>query len=203
MKLLFSIALILSSTLCSNLSQEFEANLPYEEMYTPAMSSFDSYIEYIKELFFSTGKNRHYPLFKQCDDRWRNDMIKTKTVCQVGCLMSSVSMALNGLGEKIEGAESNPGTLNAWLKTHGGYQDNLFVWGSITKAHSLKYLGKFKSATDYVSDKYIVILNVHNGGHWVLATSYSGGVYQVNDPGYKTTSYSTAEVTQAAVYEIL
>ena len=32
--------------------------------------------------------------------------------------------------------------------------------------------------------------NVHNGGHWVLATGYSGDKILVNDPGYSTSSYS-------------
>merc|ERR1712176_302962 len=36
---------------------------------------------------------------------------------------------------------------------------------------------------------HVVILNVHNGGHWVLAKGYSGDNIQVNDPGYSSTSY--------------
>ena len=32
--------------------------------------------------------------------------------------------------------------------------------------------------------------NVHNGGHWVLATGYNGDTILVNDPGYSTSSYS-------------
>ena len=37
-----------------------------------------------------------YPLYKQCDSRWGSDIIVSKTVCQVGCLMSSISMGLAG-----------------------------------------------------------------------------------------------------------
>lgn len=37
-----------------------------------------------------------YPLYKQCDPRWGGDIIESTTVCKVGCLMSSVSMALAG-----------------------------------------------------------------------------------------------------------
>ena len=29
-----------------------------------------------------------YPLYHQCDDNWGSDMMVTKTICQVGCLMS-------------------------------------------------------------------------------------------------------------------
>jgi ABC-type bacteriocin/lantibiotic exporter with double-glycine peptidase domain len=39
-----------------------------------------------------------------------------------------------------------------------------------------------------------VILNVHNGGHWVLATSYQGDTIYVNDPGYSTTYYTLAQI---------
>ena len=39
-----------------------------------------------------------YPLFMQCDPRWANDYLGyagNRTVCQSGCLISSVSMVLN------------------------------------------------------------------------------------------------------------
>ena len=29
----------------------------------------------------------------------------------------------------------------------------------------------------------VVIMNVNSGGHWVLATGYSGNTIYVNDPG--------------------
>lgn len=62
--------------------------------------------------------SRNYPLYKQCDPKWGNQQIGTssKTICQVGCLMSSVAMALSGVGHNY-----NPSTLNSWLKGHGGY----------------------------------------------------------------------------------
>jgi len=46
----------------------------------------------------------------------------------------------------------------------------------------------------YISNGYIVILNVHNGGHWVLATSFQGDTIYVNDPGYSTTYYTLAQI---------
>ncbi len=33
-----------------------------------------------------------FPLFKQCDEPWANDIMDTKTICAVGCLMSSTAM---------------------------------------------------------------------------------------------------------------
>jgi hypothetical protein len=66
------------------------------------------------------------PLFKQCDARWANDLMQNATVCSVGCLMSSCSMALasrniqlpfnqSQLGAQVL-VDSNPGSLNAWLR---------------------------------------------------------------------------------------
>lgn len=101
--------------------------------------------------------------------------------------MSSVAMALSGCGKSY-----NPGTLNTWLKGHGGYvSGDLFVWGSVNSL-GLSYIGKVANSNIQaeLNKNSIVILNVHNGGHWVLATSMSGSTIQVNDPGYSTTSYT-------------
>lgn len=67
---------------------------------------------------------RPYPLFKQCDPRWGNDTIETTTICAVGCLMSSTAMALAGHNIGVEGRRADPGTLNAWLRGHGGYDSS-------------------------------------------------------------------------------
>ena len=38
-----------------------------------------------------------YPLFAQCDEKWADDLMDTKTICDVGCLMSSTAMGLAGI----------------------------------------------------------------------------------------------------------
>ena len=47
-----------------------------------------------------------------------------KTICQVGCLMSSITMGLN--------AGYTPGTMNKWLTENNGYDngDDL-IWGAL------------------------------------------------------------------------
>ena len=44
---------------------------------------------------------RNYPMYKQCDSRWGNQKLGTsaKTICDAGCAMSSVAMALGGIGK--------------------------------------------------------------------------------------------------------
>lgn len=136
---------------------------------------------------------RNYPMYKQCDSKWGSEQLGTSsnTICKAGCLMSSVSMALSGCGKNY-----NPGTLNTWLKGHGGYvSGDLFVWGSVGPL-GLTYVGKVANSNiaSALSNNEIVILNVHNGAHWVLATSMSGSTISVNDPGYSTTSYTLSEI---------
>ena len=180
---------------------QFQAELPVEFQVEPVMTPGETVANYLKGIF-STEANS-YPLYKQCDSRWKNNKISTKTICQVGCLMSSVSMTLAGHGKKVDGKTATPGTLNAWLKKHGGYQGNLFVWGAVSK-FGLKYHGKVKGTTtinSYISKScYDVILNVNHGGHWVLATGKGTSTFSVRDPGYSKTSYGHGEVVQAAIY---
>lgn len=137
--------------------------------------------------------SRSYPLYKQCDSKWGSNHIGTssKTICQVGCLMSSASMALAGTGHSY-----NPGTLNTWLKANGGYASgDLFVWSAINKL-GLTYKGAVSNADikKNLDAGHVVICNVHSGAHWVLAHSYSGDTIHVNDPGYSTTSYSLSQI---------
>jgi hypothetical protein len=137
--------------------------------------------------------SRNYPLYKQCDNAWRNEQLGTSsnTICSAGCLMSSTAMALAGTGHSF-----NPSTLNAWLKTHGGYvSGDLMVWGAINSL-GLTFKGKVANSQIKANlDKgNVVICNVHNGGHWVLATGYSGDNIMVNDPGYPTTSYALSQI---------
>ena len=146
---------------------------------------------------------RTYPVFKQCDSRWGSERLGTSsnTICQAGCLMSSCSMALAGTGHNY-----NPSTLNKWLTSNGGYvSGDLFVWGSVT---SLGLSFEAKVGNSQIKAKLdagkVVICNVHNGGHWVLAYAYSGDNIMVNDPGYSTTSYAISQIVdgQNAVYGI-
>jgi len=144
-------------------------------------------------LLVAVAASRTYPVYKQCDAKWGNEQLGTSanTICKAGCLMSSVAMALAGIGKNY-----NPGTLNTWLKGHGGYASgDLLVWGSVSPL-GLSYAGKVANSNiaSSLAANHIVILNVHNGGHWVLAYSMSGNTINVNDPGYNTASYALSEI---------
>ena len=147
--------------------------------------------------------SRTYPLYKQCDPQWKNEQLGTSsnTICSAGCLMSSAAMALAGTGHTF-----NPSTLNQWLKSHGGYvSGDLFVWGSINSL-GLVFEGKVNNSEikSKLDQGKVVICNVHNGGHWVLAYAYNGDSILVNDPGDSTTSYNLNEIVngQNGVYRV-
>lgn len=113
-------------------------------------------------------------------------------------------MALDGYGIRLNGQGSNPSTLNSWLKSNGGFQGALYVWSAVGKL-GLSYKGKIANSEikSYVArGNSIVILNVHNGGHYVLATGVSGNNILVNDPGYNTGSYALNQITSASVYTL-
>ena len=152
-------------------------------------------------LFLATA--RTYPLYKQCDSKWGSEHLGTssKTICQAGCAMSSLAMGLAGIGKNY-----NPSTLNTWLKGHGGYvSGDLLVWGSVTSL-GLSFIGKVANSqiAPGLSAGHVVILNVHNGGHWVLATGISGSKINVHDPGFSTSSYDMSEIVagQTAMYRV-
>lgn len=143
---------------------------------------------------------RNYPLYKQCDSQWGSQKLgtsPTNTICSAGCLMSSAAMALKAIG-----SNQNPSTLNAWLIGHGGYvSGDLFVWASINPlgVNFVGFINRAGIEKNLKADN-IVIMNVHNGAHWVLATSMiDSNTVAVNDPGYSTTSYTLAQVVEGNI----
>jgi len=127
-----------------------------------------------------------YPLFKQCNASWGNDIMVSTTICKVGCLMSSTSMALKGNGIEIDGKISaNPGTLNQWLKNNNGYDSsNDFkesVLPNITKDGAVTWPKDGMHKTNdlqlqtvqlYLEQGRVMIANVMNGSHFVLVTGW-------------------------------
>lgn len=168
-----------------------------------------------------------YPLRKQCDPAWADDVIHIKTVCAVGCLMSSTSMALRQRGVPIPvdtpaeeapaafptarpPVEATPGSLNAWLRTHGGYvpgTDDLEESAvSGLDPQRIRWTNASMHTTNDLSWSHVVglldsgaavIANVLHGRHFVLVVGYdratSGDVLYVNDPGFWRSSYSFAD----------
>lgn len=149
---------------------------------------------------------KRYPLFQQFDYRWKDDVIVTKTVGAVGCLMSSASMALNGHGITISGKASNPGALNAWLRNNKGYVsgDNFaeaalpkldpthVSWSDTSGMHRTNDIPLASVKASIVAGQP-VIANVMKGEHFVLVVGFEehadDTTLYVNDPGFYRVAY--------------
>jgi len=138
------------------------------------------------------------PYYNQCNSTWGGNLIGqpghcSETICSVGCALTSVAMVLRYLGDNVD-----PGSLNAWLRNHGGYSGCLIYW-SVPANHdqNIQYVTSF-----YTTDKtrvrqeldagypVIVGVNVVNGNprHYVVVTRYTGSspsyTYYINDPAW-------------------
>ena len=129
----------------------------------------------------------------------------TKTICDVGCLMSSTAMGLAGAGIPIQaGVDSTPQTLNEWLRNNEGYSGNNLIETQVPLSdpsrifwpddgfHKTNDLS-FEVVCSYLDKGRIVIGNVHDGGHFVLLDGYSaedGDTFHVRDPGFHQDTYS-------------
>lgn len=169
------------------------------------------------------------PLYSQCDPLWANDLMDTKTICAVGCAMSSTAMGLAGASISIPDSlkahlratstsASTPKTLNAWLKENGGYTgSNDIIWTSVPAiAPDLIYWPddgfhkvndmEYDDVVKFLEKGRIVIANVNNGGHFVLVTGYDTDkdTLYVNDPGYAKYSYShTKDIVGYRMFDVV
>jgi hypothetical protein len=146
------------------------------------------------------------PLFKQCDSRWGSDHMGTDTICEVGCLMSSTSMALNGRGITIggKGGVINPGTFNSWLRSNGGYENNDLIESAVPKVDpgKVSWPSDGMHTSNDIPLSHIqsmlrggrpVIANVMHGQHFVLVVGWNStnpDALAVNDPGFNNLFYS-------------
>lgn len=159
-----------------------------------------------------------YPLFSQCDPAWGSDLMDTKTICQVGCLMSSTAMAIAGSKITINAAPSNSGSLNTWLRLNGGYDGSndliesvvqkidpvRIVWPS-DAMHTTNDL-PYTTIKSYLSQGRVVVANVNGGHHFVLTVGFSddGDTLAVNDPGYDKSTYSySKDVVGWRIYDMV
>jgi ABC-type bacteriocin/lantibiotic exporter with double-glycine peptidase domain len=145
---------------------------------------------------------RIYPLFKQCDSHWGTNKLGTgnSTICQAGAAVTSVAMGIAAVGHNYD-----PATLNTWLIENDGYvAGDQLVWSAVRKT-GVSYNGTFQSYEGKVSNAMIknsldsnsiVVCNVRNGSHWVVATGYKGNTIMVNDPEFSTTSYTLSEIVE-------
>jgi hypothetical protein len=133
-----------------------------------------------------------YPLYKQCNTSWGTNTMVSATICDVGCLMSSVSMAIAGKQIMIPRKDgsfvgSDPATFNVWLQNNKGYgSDNELEEAAVPALNPTRISwpadGMHPSndlpvskVVDYLNQGRVVIANVDKGGHFVLVVGYDQG----------------------------
>ena len=98
------------------------------------------------------------------------DKIDDLTICQVGGLVSSVSMVLHSRGIMIDGQEATPTTLNTWLKRNGGYIGNQLNWISLD-ALGIKFTHETFNHTEMrmciCDSAWGVFFAVEKGSHYI------------------------------------
>jgi len=149
------------------------------------------------------GTGESWKLFKQCDSRWAPNRLGTcsETICQAGCAMSCVAMILATKGVNID-----PGVLNSWLRSHGGYVSGCdIIWSKANEFGKVAFIGQsrqpYAAICDGISKGYAYIANVMNGRHWVLLSACEANEsFEVNDPGFSRSSYTYGEVGLVSIY---
>ena len=131
--------------------------------------------------------------------------------------MTSISMALNGYGYKVDGKGSDPGVLNQWLVHNYGYECaggdcNNLVLQQIHKLNAtILYKGEPTSTSlglngtlQLMKEGNVLIAHVRNRTHFVLVDGYDDGKkeFSVLDPFYDSPFYSFANISDFIVYEM-
>lgn len=111
--------------------------------------------------------------------------------------------------------DSNPGSLNQWLKQHGGYDsqnDLIEETIPLVDPSRVNFVGYWRQNQPLSASQLqtmldlgvIVIGNVHQGRHFVLITGYSADLttFTVNDPGFDTLSYQYTDFVGFRVFSI-
>ncbi|KFE68654.1 glucosaminidase domain-containing protein [Hyalangium minutum] len=136
------------------------------------------------------------PMYKQGDAEWGSRALGTgSSISAAGCAMTATSMAVS----KISGQAINPGQMDKYLDSHGGYVGNGLVWDKAAQAaglHASKQGWSLDTINKQVDAGRPVVIGVDykagSGGgangtdHWITVTGRGkeGGkdVYFANDP---------------------
>ena len=148
----------------------------------------------------STGP---YASWKQYEGPWISVQVGTsgKTIKQIGCLVTSVTMLIAKSGVPTVLDELNPGTFVEYLNAHNGFSGGNFVWESVSNvAPTFKYKSKtavfgytkqqkLNKLTELMNNGCYVVAEVkgNTGQHWVAIDAISGSTVTMMDPGSAST----------------
>lgn len=139
----------------------------------------------------STGSvSLNVPSYKQYDSRWASTKIGTKTINQVGCVLTSVSM--------VYSYKNNTTVYPNAMKSKLTFSNNDVVWSSVTKAlgATRKTYGNCAISQTIMKNIYnqlkagkpVIIFNYSTSKgsyHAVVITGYSGSTSAFSASGFK------------------
>lgn len=142
--------------------------------------------------------------WKQCDSRWGNMYVGSKTICSIGCALTSISIQLARSGVQLNvSGEFNPGTFMQTHKSNGGFSDNIITWNVSRIAPNFKLIAshealfgtkenKIKTLKKYAANGEYIVLGVRHGvgqdiGHYVAYNDSSSDEIFIFDPAGNTT----------------
>lgn len=165
-----------------------------------------------------------YANWKQYEGSWISIQMGNsgKTIKQIGCLVTSVSMQIARSGVQTNIQDFNPGTFVQFLNSHGGFvSGGNFVWGAATQAApSFKYGGqisvsgmireqKLNKIKELVNQKGVYVVaevKGNTGQHWVAIDTVQGNTVKMMDPGSAATDmwgqYPWANTSTLAYYKV-
>ena len=145
-----------------------------------------------------------------------------RTIGQIGCLVTSVSMLIAKSGVSTNIQNFNPGTFVTHLNSHGGFiSGGNFVWAAAASAApSFRYQGKIyltgmsrdqklQTIRNLVNQKgvYAVVeVKGNTGQHWVAVNTVQGDRILMMDPGSTAVDmwaqYYWGNTSQVAYYRV-
>ena len=151
-----------------------------------------------------TASTGPYASWKQYEGPWINIQLGTsgKTIRQIGCLVTSISMLVAKSGVPTVLTEFNPGTFVEFLSNNGGFvSGGNYVWASVSKAApSFQFVDrayvsgytkkqKLNKLSELLSQGYYVVAEVkgNTGQHWVAVDAIAGETIIMMDPGSSST----------------
>ena len=136
----------------------------------------------------STSAGGRYPVYCQEDPRWGSMKLidGSYNIANAGCALTSTAMLLAGMGKTINGQAITPPVLDRYLQAHQNPADGSCIeWYTAAHAVGLNPHSVDGSTIDaMLRSGHPVIMNIHNGNHWVLVTGKDANGYICQDPAY-------------------
>ena len=167
-----------------------------------------------------------FATWKQTDAQWGSTPMGSsgKTISQIGCLATSVSMLIAKSGVPTDPSINpfNPGTFVEFLNKNGGFDGGgNFVWSAATKAaptfvykgqvglSGLSQSQKLRRIQELVSTPGVYAtaeVKGNTGQHWVAIDSVSGSTVNMMDPSSDSTDmwaqYNWANTSTIAYFQV-